>query len=405
LCYRFNIVLMKEVNQMKSKVAFNSGEFQLHQNPNFNYQLNRTYNVSNGNLDEIKELAGKITGIQAWEKEMKALAEKALKEDRIKDAIAYFRMTEFFMYDGNPDKIKTYDQSIELFYQYHDELFQTGVLKLDHVPYEQGYLPVIHTMPEGERVDTILLHGGFDSYMEEFLPSLLYLREKGFEVILFEGPGQGNVLRKQGITFSIEWERPLKTLLDYYNLNDVTIIGISMGAILAPRAAAFENRIKRVVAWSVCTNMLELLLEATPQAEREALKELLRKKEKNLINDMMYKQMEREPLIDWSMHHGFYNMGVDNPYDFMLAANRYEYKDVAAKITQDFLLLGAEKDHLIRIENYKSVIDSLPNVKSLTYRMFTAKENAASHCNTGNPQLVLDTIVSWINLCRASLID
>lgn len=385
---------------MKRKTDFNSGEFQLHPNPNFNYQLNRTYNVSQGNLDEIKELAGKLTGIKVWEKEMKALAEKALREDRIKDAIAYFRMTEFFMYDGNPDKIKTYDQSIELFYQYHDELFKTGVLKLDHVPYEQGYLPVIHTMPEGECVDTILLHGGFDSYMEEFLPSLLYLRENGFQVFLFEGPGQGNVLRKQDITFSIEWERPVKTLLDYYDLNDVTIIGISMGAILAPRAAAFENRIKRVVAWSVCANMLELLLDAIPKAEREALKELLRKKDKNTINDIMYKQMEREPLIDWGMHHGFYNMGVDNPYDYMLAANRYEYKNVAAKITQDFLLLGAEKDHLIRIENYKSAIDSLTNVRSLTYRMFTVKENAASHCNTGNPKLVLDTIISWIKIIK-----
>ncbi|HBF35989.1 MAG TPA: alpha/beta hydrolase, partial [Firmicutes bacterium] len=79
-------------------------EFQLHPNPNFNYQLNRTYNVSNGNLDEIKELAGKLTSIKVWEKEMGALAERAFQENRIKDAIAYYRMTEFFMYDGNPDK-------------------------------------------------------------------------------------------------------------------------------------------------------------------------------------------------------------------------------------------------------------------------------------------------------------
>jgi pimeloyl-ACP methyl ester carboxylesterase len=386
---------------MKSQADFNSDEFQLHPNPNFNYQLNRTYNVSNGNLDEIKELAGKLTSIKVWEKEMGALAERAFQENRIKDAIAYYRMTEFFMYDGNPDKIKTYDKSIELFYQYHEPLFKTGVLQLDQVPYEQGFLPVIHTRPEGESVDTILLHGGFDSYMEEFLPSLLYLRENGFEVFLFEGPGQGNVLRKQGLTFSIEWEKPVKTLLDYYDLPEVTIIGISMGAILAPRAAAFETRIKRIVAWSVCTNMLTLLLDAVPQAEQDALKELLRKKDKNTINDIMAKQMAREPLIDWAMHHGFYNMGVDNPYDYMVAANRYAYADVADQITQDFLLLGAEKDHLIRKENYKSAIDSLTHVKSLTYRMFTAKENAASHCNTGNPKLVLDTIVSWIKTIKA----
>ncbi|WP_242832621.1 alpha/beta hydrolase [Clostridium saccharoperbutylacetonicum] len=388
------------VVNMKNNVDFNSGEYQLHSNPNFNYQLNRTYNVSNGNLDEILELAKKITDIKVWEKEMMVLAKKALKEERIKDAIAYFRMTEFFMYDGNPDKIKTYDKAIELFYKYHEELFQSGILKFDRVPYDQGYLPVIHAVPEGECIDTILIHGGFDSYMEEFLPSLLYLRENGFDVYLFEGPGQGNVLRKQGITFSIKWERPVKALLDYYNLNDVTIIGISMGAILAPRAAAFENRIKRVVAWSVCVNMFELLLDAIPTAEQEVLKELLGQNDKDTINNIMYNQMEKEPLIDWAMHHGFYNMGVNNPYDYMLAANKYEYRDVADRITQDFMLLGAEKDHLIRIEKYKDAIDSLKNVKSLTYRMFTEKENAASHCNTGNPKLVLDTIISWIKIIK-----
>ena len=27
-----------------------------------------------------------------------------MKEDRIQNAIAYYRMSEFFMYDGDPDK-------------------------------------------------------------------------------------------------------------------------------------------------------------------------------------------------------------------------------------------------------------------------------------------------------------
>jgi esterase/lipase len=385
---------------MKNKVDFNSGEYQLHANPNFNYQLNRTYNVSKGNFNEISELAKKITSVKVWEKEMMALAEKALKENRIESAIAYFRMTEFFMYDGNPDKLKTYEKSQDLFYNFHSELFKSGILKLDRVPYMSGYLPLIHTAPEGDCIDTILLHGGYDSYMEEFLPSLLYLREKGFAVYLFEGPGQGDVLRKQGITFTIEWEKPVKAILDFYNLNDVTIIGISLGSILAPRAAAFESRIKRVVAWSVCTNLLELLFDATPKNLQNVLKFLLRHKFKGIINHLMYKQMKKEPLIDWAMHHGIYNMGVKTPYEYMVAASNYEYRDVVDKLTQDFMVIGAEKDHLIRVEKYKSVIDSLINVKSLTYRLFTEKEHAASHCSTGNPKLVLDTIIAWINVIK-----
>jgi pimeloyl-ACP methyl ester carboxylesterase len=131
--------------------------------------------------------------------------------------------------------------------------------------YHQGnraaHLPVLYTIPEdGKFIDTILLHGGYDSYMEEFVPMMLYLRANGFAVYLFEGPGQGGALRKEGLTFIPEWEKPVKSILDFYNLNDVTIIGLSLGAMLAPRAAAFEGRIKRVVAWSLLPNLFDLLI-------------------------------------------------------------------------------------------------------------------------------------------------
>ncbi len=385
---------------MKNQVKFYSGEYQFHPIANFNYQLNRTYTISNGDIDEIAELAKKITGVKSWEKEMLLLAEKALNEGRIENASAYYRMAEFFMYDGNPEKLKVYEKSQALFYEYHSELFKSGILKQEKIPYMNGYIPVVYTIPDGECKDVILLHGGFDSYMEESIPSLLYLREKGFAVYLFEGPGQGEVLRRQKVTFTIEWEKPVKAILDHFQLNEVTIIGVSLGSILAPRAAAFESRIKRIVAWSVCTNQLELLLDATPEKLKKLFMFLLRHKCKRIINNMMYAQMKKDSGVDWGLHHGMYNMGVETPYDFMVKANKYEYKNVADRITQDFMLIGAEKDHLISIEKYKTVIDSLKNVKSLTYRLYTAKEKAASHCSIGNTKLVLDTIAAWIDVIK-----
>ena len=38
----------------------------------------------------------------------------------------------------------------------------------------------------------------------------------------------------------------------------------------------------------------------------------------------------------------------------------------------------------------------LKNVRSLTFRLFTDKEDAQNHCNVGNGRLVLDFICSWI---------
>lgn len=41
-------------------------------------------------------------------------------------------------------------------------------------------------------------------------------------------------------------------------------------------------------------------------------------------------------------------------------------------------------------------IDALINVRSLTVRIFTDKENGEGHCNVGNPKLCFDTMMNWI---------
>jgi pimeloyl-ACP methyl ester carboxylesterase len=311
-------------------------------------------------------------------------------------------MAEFFMYDGDPAKIATYEKAVQLFYDYHAELFAAGVVKKVNVPFESGHLPVLYTAPANKNpIDTLLLHGGYDSYMEEFLPMLLYLRENGFAVYLFEGPGQGGVLRKQRMTFIPEWEKPVQAILDHFGLDGVTIVGLSLGGMLAPRAAAFENRIHRVAAWSIFPNFLDIIVSTRPKSLQIILKFLHKNGWKGPINRLMMIQAQRDPLAEWGLRHGMHNMGVNNPYDYLLKADQFQYINVGARITQDFLLIGAARDHFIPVKFYKPAIDCLTNVKSLTYRLFTEKEHAANHCNAGNPKLVLDTIILWVKLVKS----
>lgn len=388
---------------MQNKISFSKGTFKLHSNPNFNYQLNRTFSWSNGDLDELKAVAPKIISAQTWKSEMMKLAENAFRENQIKHAIAYYRMAEFFMVHGDPDKLKTYDKAVELFYEYNTELFTAGIVKKDRVPFGTGYLPVMYVEPEnGKTVDTIVLHGGYDSYMEEFLQMILYLRDNGFAVYLFEGPGQGGVLRKEGMTFTPEWEKPVKAVLDFFNLDDVSIIGLSLGAMLAPRAAVFEPRIKRVVAWSLLPNLFDLLLAGKPKVMQDTMRFLIENGDEETVNYIMGNQMKKDPQMEWAINHGMHNMGARSPYEYLSTINKFTYLDVADRITQDFLLIGAEKDHFIPAEFYKPIIDRLINVNSLTYRLFTEREHAENHCNAGNTKLVLDTVISWIKLSKSN---
>lgn len=89
-------------------------------------------------------------------------------------------------------------------------------------------------------------------------------------------------------------------------------------------------------------------------------------------------------------------MNVKTHYDYLKKTQRFEMESIGPHITQDFLLLSSNQDHFIPVELYKRVIDALPNVKSLTYKMYTKSDSAESHCNMGNTELILDDIIYWI---------
>lgn len=367
------------------------GTYKLHPEQNFNFQLNRTIMWGNGDVEEIKAIASKIKSTEDWVREMTSLATTAEDENQILKAIGYYRMSEFFEIDGSPNKMELYSKSKSLFYEYYKDIFDTSIRR-DSIDYEHGQLPVWICLPKTEIKDTIILHGGNDSYLEEFLSMVQYFVSHGIAVYAFDGPGQGAALREFNIHYTHKWEKPVKALLNKYQLDDVTIVGISLGGMLAPRAAAFDNRIKRIVAWGVMPNFYDVISSKAPKA----LGVLLNLNLKFLINFLLRKKMKNEPIAKWGISHGMHSMNVKTPYDYVKATQKFEMESIGDKITQDFLLLGSNEDHFIPIELYKKVIDALPNVASLTYKMYTKKNLAENHCNMGNTKLILDCIIEWI---------
>jgi alpha-beta hydrolase superfamily lysophospholipase len=52
------------------------------------------------------------------------------------------------------------------------------------------------TSVNGNERATIVFHGGYDSFVEEFYPFLEPLTNYGWTVLGFDGPGQGGALRQ-----------------------------------------------------------------------------------------------------------------------------------------------------------------------------------------------------------------
>jgi alpha-beta hydrolase superfamily lysophospholipase len=377
-------------------MEFSIGTYKLHGDPNFNYQLNRAVMLSGGSTDDIAGVSGRITDVKSLIGEMCLLADRALNENREGHALAYIRTAEFFMNESDPDKEKLYWEYKELFYKLNDAVIQENrLLRLD-IPFENGFLPVIYGQPEQGSKGTVILHGGFDSYMEEFLPALIYLKQQDYSVYLFEGPGQGECIHKHHMPFTRDWHKPVGAVMDHFDLKDVTLIGISLGALLALRAAA-DHRISRVVAWSVMSDFFEVVLAGRPAPLRKLLAKLLDIRAKGLVDRVVGRVMRREPRVEWGIRHGIHVFGKETPLEFLTEVRKYRLQDISPRITQDVLLLGAAEDHFIPLQMYKAEIDELSNVRSLTFRVFTRQEHAENHCNIGNLGLALHTIAAWID--------
>ena len=379
-------------------IRLKRGVYKLNAERNFDYQLNRVINWDGGRIEDVQPIANRIRTSGDWKRELIALGDTAMQENRIQNAIAYYRMSEFFMYDGDPDKKAYYEKATELFYQYYADYFEGENARIEklEVPYEDVKLPVMHVLPDGRSKGTILLHGGNDSYFEEFLFTVLYLQEQGFEVYMFEGPGQGGVMRLQGMHFTHEWEKPVKAVLDFFNLNDVTIIGISLGGYLAPRAAAFDKRITKVVAWSVFPCFQDVIVGMQKPAIQKMFYLFMKLRARPLINFVFGKKAKKEPVIDWGIKHGCYAYEAKDAYNYARKLKLYDIESIADKITQDVLIVGANQDHFIDYRLIGREINMLTNVNSLTFRLFTDKEDAQNHCNVGNGKIALDEICGWI---------
>lgn len=174
-------------------------------------------------------------------------------------------------------------------------------------------------------------------------------------------------------------------------------VGASLGGMLAPRTAAFDKRIQRVIAWSIFPNFFDVILFGLSKNQQCIIKWCIKYKMSFLINTVVNKKLKSgDESVKWGFLHGMYAYQAKTPYEYIVKMNKYQMLDIAHKIEQDMLIIGANKDHFIDYHTVGKEIDALTNVRSLTVRIFTEKENAGEHCNVGNPRLCFDAMINWI---------
>ncbi len=369
--------------------TFPVGYHAFHEKQLFNFQLNRWYSLGYARFEDMQQASQRINSFTDWKAEMLQQADRAIADDRLMNAAFYYRAAEFYTSQDDPDKALLYDKFIELF----DKAFRDEGIERFTVPYDGAFLPAMKVSPGGgEKRGTIVMHGGFDSFVEEFYSWMRFFADRGYEVIAFEGPGQGGARRKYGLPLDYRWELPTGAVLDYFGLKDVTLLGISMGGYFCLRAAALETRIKRVIASAIVYDYMQFQNVAGQLLGRLFFQYL-----RGFSDWAARKKMEKDEMHRWSIGNLMFMTDSRTPMEAMDTALRLSARNLHSELVeQDVLILTGSEDYYIPLKMHDMQVKALVNAKSVTGRVFTREEQAQNHCQIGNIGLALDVMAEWL---------
>jgi len=144
------------------------------------------------------------------------------------------------------------------------------------IPYQGKTLAGILRKPAGvTKPPVVVMAVGLDSTKEESDAYEMPFLNRGMATLIFEGPGQG----EGQYEFSIrgDYEVPVKAVIDYVETRGdldskrIGMWGVSLGGYYAPRATAFEKRIKACIALGGPFNWAEAW-DGLPELTREAFR-------------------------------------------------------------------------------------------------------------------------------------
>jgi len=354
-----------------------------------NFQLNRWHSMGMIAEPDCVSVGAGLKDFADWKVRLVTLARAADVEGRTMDAAYLYRAAEFLTYPDDGDKLALYTAFRERF----DEATQGAPIRRLSVSYGAGALPVMVYEPENRYRGELVIHGGFDSFIEEFHPLSEEAAAQGYRVTLFEGPGQGGALFEHGLRMTPEWEKPVGAVLDTLGIERAALIGVSLGGYLALRAAAYDSRIKAVIAYDLIWNFYKGMLGSNPLA-RGLLSALSGFQARGLAK-RLEERVRRNDFADWYLSHGKHIMGACDLLSFVEELRRYDAAPISPLVTQDVLLMAGTDDVWTRF--LPAQRRALGKARSVECRVFGPEEHASHHCQVGNLGLALEVMLDWLD--------
>jgi pimeloyl-ACP methyl ester carboxylesterase len=312
----------------------------------------------------------------------------------------YYRTAEFFRRKnptGDEEVLALSRLSRETFIR-AAELMERPVRKLS-IAYEDTVLPgyLFLVDDSGTPRPTVVYTNGYDSTAEEAWFAIAAAAiARGYNVLAYDGPGQGAVIREQGLVFRHDWEAVLTPVLDLagelpeVDSKAIAYFGYSLGAYLVARAAAFDKRAAALI--------LDDGIYDFHQAYRNAVPTLVMKlvgaRRDRIPNWLMRGLARVDTQVRWGLDNGLWTMGGDSYADFLRRTAAYSLSGIANKISAPTLIMDAEDDQFLR--GQPSALAAAMTAPS-TMAYFTTAEGAGEHCHVGSLTRAHQVMFDWLD--------
>jgi dienelactone hydrolase len=256
------------------------------------------------------------------------------------------------------------------------------------VPYEGDSMPGYLFRPDatGARRPTVVVTNGSDGALSGLWSYVIKgSLERGWNVFVFDGPGQQSMLFERDVPFRHDWEAVLTPVVDLLvgrgDVDPAALLayGISQGGYWLPRALAFEHRFVAAVADGGVVDVARAWNAKLPAP----LLALLKAGDKDAFDRHM--AAPATPEMQRTITFRAKPYGQSSPFDLFTEISKYTLDGVAEKITTPMLITDPDDEQFFPGQP-QELYDALRCDKVLA--RFTAEQGATGHCEPMARRLV-----------------
>lgn len=273
------------------------------------------------------------------------------------------------------------------------------------IPYKDGSLTAIHWQADPDdrarfpdAPSTLVMMNGFDGYAEEIISFAFHFPTRPFDIIAFDGPGQGHTALA-GMPLEPQWERPTEAVLDHFGIDNAAALGISFGGYLVMRAAAHMPRISHVIAFDMMYRLLDGLTLPLPASIRPLAASIVERARPAWLFDATMSVAARANAdLAWKLQQARHLTGLHRPSQVLRAFGDYTMEPFEGRITQPCLVLAGDADQYVPFERLGDVRRALRNAESLEVRAFRYAQDPdmAQHCQIGDLDRAFAIMGDWL---------